>query len=107
MIGNLNKKIFFLLIGISLLFSCERIEKELEPDDISRYTVVERKTQNTIGPGGDYKHRYYLLDTKTGELKEINWIKDVIGYNSDYNPNQKYDSSDSSETKETETIRID
>jgi hypothetical protein len=33
--------------------------------------------------------------------------KQVVPYNPDYNPNQKYDSSDSSETKETEMITFD
>ena len=77
MIGNLNKKRIVVLLYGSLFISCGNIETEkgdgLFENDSGRYTVVERKTQRTFGPGGDYSHEYYLLDTKTGDLSKIDF----------------------------------
>jgi hypothetical protein len=40
MIGNLNKKIFFLILLIPLLFSCGNVETD---NEIGRYQVIEKK----------------------------------------------------------------
>ena len=80
MIGNLNKKIFFLTLLVPFLFSCGNIETENETDnEIGRYQVIERKEQLNknysyissvwemeYGVGytpATYNHSYYLLDT--------------------------------------------
>ena len=87
MIGNLNKKIFFLILLVPLLFSCGNVETDNETDnETGRYQVIERKYElnnNDIrgwekeyGVGyapATYHHSYYLLDTKTGEIKEIDF----------------------------------
>jgi membrane-anchored protein YejM (alkaline phosphatase superfamily) len=39
MIGNLNKKIFFLILLIPLLFSCGNVETD---NEIGRYQVIEK-----------------------------------------------------------------
>ena len=76
MIGVLNRSVFCL--AFCLLFaSCKNFDTEN-----GRYTVVERiiagKTDNQ-GYSREYSkeqsYEYYLLDTKTGKMKKINFSK--------------------------------
>ena len=69
MIGNLNKKIFFLILLIPLLFSCGNVETD---NEIGRYQVIEKK-HNASRDNDTYHQTYYLLDTKTGEIKKIDF----------------------------------
>ncbi|MBT6013835.1 MAG: hypothetical protein HOG85_03360 [Flavobacteriales bacterium] len=82
MIGNLNKKRIVSLLCVSLFISCGNIETEkgdgLFENDSGRYTVVEVKSPASSFRSFDktnteFHHTYYLLDTKTGEIKKINW----------------------------------
>ena len=80
MIGILNKKRIVVLLCVSLFISCGNIETEkgdgLFENDSGRYTVVERKKLITLGVGsGGYSHEYYLLDTKTGKMENIDFSK--------------------------------
>ena len=68
MIGNLNKKIFFLILLIPLLFSCGNVETD---NEIGRYQVIEKKHNSSSND--TYWHTYYLLDTKTGDLSKIDF----------------------------------
>lgn len=76
MIGVLNRSVFCLVFCL-LFASCKNFETEN-----GRYTVVERiiagKTDNQ-GYSREYSkeqsYEYYLLDTKTGKMKKINFSK--------------------------------
>ena len=62
MIGNLNKKIFFLTLLVPFLFSCGNVETENETDnEIGRYQVIERKEQlnTTVGTFGSRWQKDY------------------------------------------------
>ena len=73
MIGNLNKKIFFLILLVPFLFSCGNIETDNETNnEIGRYQVIEKK-HNANRDNDTYHQTYYLLDTKTGEIKKIDF----------------------------------
>ena len=92
MIGNLNKILLTTLI-LSVSLSCGKIETQsgdgLFENDSGRYQVIEKKEQgiyddNRLGPRKNtnspyapvvYTYKYYLLDTKTGTLSEIDWSK--------------------------------
>ena len=75
MIGVLNRSVFCL--AFCLLFaSCKNFDTEN-----GRYTVIERKMLSKPAPElrrldlPKYYYSYYLLDTKTGKIKEINFSK--------------------------------
>ena len=90
MIGNLNKKIFFLILLVPLLFSCGNVETD---NETGRYQVIEKRSPQAestipgrytdlIHPGEDRStpfriyvdyYEYYLLETKTGEIKKIDF----------------------------------
>ena len=75
MIGNLNKKIFFLILLVPFLFSCGNIETDNETNnETGRYQVIEKKQYKFLkGVTYNYHHTYFLLDTKTGEIKKIDF----------------------------------
>ena len=74
MTGVLNRS--FLLAFCLLFASCKNFDAEN-----GRYTVIERKMLSKPAPElrhldlPKYYYSYYLLDTKTGKIKEINFSK--------------------------------
>ena len=76
MIGTLNKKILLSLLCVPLMFSCGEKEdkKEEKNNEIGRYQVIEKK-HNSHKDNDTYWHTYYLLDTKTGEIRLIDFPK--------------------------------
>ena len=85
MIGNLNKKIFFLILLVPFLFSCGNIETDNETNnETGRYQVIEKRESKLQTPEywsisnkssvtTVWFYNYYLLDTKTGEIKKIDF----------------------------------
>ena len=89
------KKLLLILLCVPLIFSCgEKTEDDtvgnnienIETDnETGRYQVIEKKVAININPYGfltyssnayapaTYKYNYYLLDTKTGEIKLIDF----------------------------------
>ena len=76
MIGVLNRSVFCLVFCL-LFASCKNFDTEN-----GRYTVVERIIAGKKDNQGysrefskEQSYEYYLLDTKTGKMKKINFSK--------------------------------
>ena len=76
MIGVLNRSVFCLVFCL-LFASCKNFDTEN-----GCYTVVERIIAGKTGNQGysreyskEQSNEYYLLDTKTGKMKKINFSK--------------------------------
>ena len=82
MIGVLNRSVFCL--ALCLLFASCRPCPENEQ---GRYKVFERKRPMPGALKSSIEHKYYLLDTKTGKIKEL--FNEEIPYSK--NSNKKID----------------
>jgi len=77
------KKLLLILLCVPLLFiSCNKDEDtngnktNIDIDNNGRYQVIERKEIQWYGVNRQrdlHDHSYYLLDTKTGEIKLIDF----------------------------------